>query len=164
MGASGERCDSELWVLAAGGEAEVKIYAVNSGCYSDFRINGLFSTRENAEAYMRAFPNAGYDGYNEIDEYDVDEGVSEVRQGLVVWVVDMMRDGDTISVKKWDSMDECAEKPKWSDRRYDRDVNEIQLYEWVRFYLWARDEAHAVKIANERRIMELAQRSAKVSS
>jgi hypothetical protein len=69
------------------------IYAVNSGSYSDYRVNALFSTKAKAEEYMKAVPDPEY---NEIGEYELDGGMDKVdmiRRGYSVWRVLMQRDG-----------------------------------------------------------------------
>lgn len=48
-----------------------KVYVVTSGCYSDYHIDGVYSTREAAEKRC-----AAWDGYDDpmIEEYELDDG------------------------------------------------------------------------------------------
>lgn len=48
------------------------VYVVTAGCYSDYGIEAIFSTRELAEDYIVANPKK-YSGYNDIAEWTVDE-------------------------------------------------------------------------------------------
>lgn len=52
----------------------MKVYLVTSGCYSDYSVDAVFSTREKAEAYIENYNERSiYDGdFNEIKEYDMD--------------------------------------------------------------------------------------------
>ena len=50
----------------------MKIYVVTSGCYSDFRIDAMFSTREKAQKYIDAAKFDDWDDINGITEWDVD--------------------------------------------------------------------------------------------
>lgn len=62
----------------------MKIYVVTSGCYSDYRIEAMFSTREKAQKYIDA---AKFDEYNEINgiiEYDVDSATTEPPKSMNV--------------------------------------------------------------------------------
>ncbi len=54
----------------------MKIYVVTSGCYSDYGINGVFSTAEKAEAYRKL---VGGDA-NDVEVYEVDELAGHVRK------------------------------------------------------------------------------------
>ena len=44
-----------------------KIYAVNSGSYSDYRVVALFSTPERAQEFMAAVPDSDYNGVEEFE-------------------------------------------------------------------------------------------------
>lgn len=127
------------------------IYAVNSGEYSDYGINGLFSTRENAEKYMEAFPKSGYGGYNDIEEWELDQYISEIDRGLLPFVVRMYKNGDVIEIMQREFFGEDQRTVHWMDKAHWNPP-----MPWANFSLWARDRDHAVKVANERRIRSLA--------
>ena len=50
---------------------EKKVYVVTSGWSSDYKVEGVFSTKENAEKYVSVF--GGKDDSFSIDEWDIDE-------------------------------------------------------------------------------------------
>lgn len=52
----------------------MKVYMVTSGCYSDYSVDGVFSTMEKAETYKALLSDA-----NDIEELHVDAGESEER-------------------------------------------------------------------------------------
>ena len=58
-----------------------KIYMVTSGCYSDYCINAVFSTREKAEEYIDG-GNAYSD--SDIEEYDLDEPIKRKTRVLLI--------------------------------------------------------------------------------
>ena len=62
----------------------MKIYVVTSGCYSDFHINAMFSTREKAQKYIDAAKFDDWDDINGIDEWDVDSASTEPPKSMNV--------------------------------------------------------------------------------
>ena len=128
-----------------------KIYAVNSGSYSDYRVVALFSTSKGAADFMASVTDGDY---NTVEEYDLDPDTTDlVKRGYSIWRVYMLKDGTT--------------------ERIDRsgvniyDVNNIGAYIWKRTEapayigkvvqdcllstVWAKTEKQAVKIVNEQR-------------
>ena len=63
----------------------MKIYVITSGCYSDYRIEAMFSTREKAQKYIDA---AKFDSWNDdingIVEWDVDSSSTEPPKSVYV--------------------------------------------------------------------------------
>jgi hypothetical protein len=128
-----------------------KIYAVNSGRYSDRGIDALFDNREMAELFMKLNPSDGYDGYKDIREYELNPGSAEMREGYSHYWVQMKDDGSLLNPPeiRLYGMGEGLE-------------TEFRPYRGGRFLNWkgwARSTEHAVKIANEHRIMLLASTS-----
>lgn len=117
------------------------LYMVTDGCYSDYRICGIYSTPEKA-AHAKLLFNAD----NEIEEIELD-AVPSTPPGLLPWNVKMDKNGNT-------------------DRVYRDSAETSPSYEWapygdayasfVLFRIWARDEDHAIKIANEKRVALIA--------
>lgn len=142
------------------------IYVVTAGEYSDYRIHAMFSTRENAERYMEALPNPGYSGYNEIEEWTLDDMPEPAARGLKSYEVQIRRDGEIVSVKGTNTQEQEHYSHKaiyWSEKEWVRDARGCSEYVLVerphqiaRLVMWAENEQHAVKIANERRIQALA--------
>lgn len=130
--------------------AEATIYVVEEGEYSDYRVVGLFSTRENAE-----FVAARSKG--EVAEWGMDPGVNELRAGMQMWGVHMLRDGATERTWRCDpdyyynaashSIWQRSQAPAYRGQNVP-DILVANVY--------ARDEEHAVKITNEIRTRMIA--------
>lgn len=127
------------------------VYVVTSGSYSDYSINAVFSTREKAERYIDLF--CAKNGYDEagIEEWELDPYEKEMREGIRAYMVHMDEDGNVTSLR--------LSGAPIGESSFVRLPDNIANYSGNRFYgsIHARDEEHAVKIANERRLMLLAQ-------
>lgn len=114
----------------------MKIYLAYAGGYSDRHVVGAYSTREKAEAMARA-QGGGY-----VPEFEVDPDTPVIPEGMAVYEVVMNTEGDTKSVNilalDYMTGDPGEHEPYGDDKH-------------VAFTMWARDPAHAVKIANEKR-------------
>lgn len=123
------------------------IYAVTSGEYSDYRIEGVFSTKEKAEAFALLVCEA-----NDIEEYVLDSRVDEVEGAI--WCCDIaLATGDSLrspwaNIKRLRSPRYAlAETQKWGS------APELVHAES------AVSEEHVVKIAAEFRQKVLRERS-----
>ena len=84
-----------------------KCWIIEQGCYSDYRVVGIFSTKENAEKQMaRIKQDYEYDQPS-IEERWLDPGIDELNQGLSQYIVGF--DGDGASVRSASSVesDDC---------------------------------------------------------
>jgi len=136
---------------------KTEVFAVNSGSYSDYRVNALFSSRKLAEEYMKTFPLGDP---NEIEVFEIDPpGVDLVHRGYSVWRVLMLEDGTTEEVERTANSYYDAErvgdahiyKRSTAPINKGRGVPDV-LASWV----WAKTEKQAVKIANEKRVQMIA--------
>lgn len=115
------------------------VYVVTHGCYSDYHIFAVYSTREAAEACHARYPGE----YTQITVYALDRPFPHPE--MPAWRVSMERDGTV----------------RWVARSTpDRIENALPAGSFGT-YLWkahtiiecyAHDEQHAIKIANEHRI------------
>jgi hypothetical protein len=116
----------------------MKLFLVSTGCYSDYRICGIYTTEEKAIEAKVIFLA------DHIEEMEADS-IPEHPPGMLRFDVEMNREGDVINVHR---------------RSVEYSIN----YDWVPysdgvrvvFKTWAKDEKHAIKIANERRVALLA--------
>ena len=133
-----------------------KVYAVNSGEYSDYRVNAIFSTKEKAEAFMRAVP---HNDYNHIEEDEIDPPtVDLIRRGYSLWRVLMLRNGDveeahTRTVELYSVDDVGAHIWRRSKAPAHKGTNTPDVLEST---VWAKTEQQAIKITNERRAQMIA--------
>lgn len=116
----------------------MKIYIVTSGSYSDYSINAVFSSRKKAEAAIELLQEDA-----EIEEWTVDAIPSDGR--LPYWVR-MHSDGNVESVSREHSFYMMRDAP-----RITRIAGGGQYGGMYNCHVYARDEAHAVKIASEKR-------------
>lgn len=132
-----------------------KVFVVTTGSYSDYGIDCIFSSKEKAQEYIDLFPS---NEYNDIEEYTLDfanAAIARKKRGLCVFTVDMLKDGTTIRIGKHDNS---------TLENHEQFVKYYPNREWLKpnqgYYLsisvWAKDEKHAVKIANEKRAMHIA--------
>ena len=109
-----------------------KCWIIEQGCYSDYRVVGIFSTKENAEKQMaRIKQDYEYDQPS-IEERWLDPGIDELNQGLSQYIVGF--DGDGASVRSASSVesDDCH---------------------WIKgssYTVWAENDQAAIKIAAEK--------------
>lgn len=54
-------------------------YVVTSGAYSDYRIEGVFSTKEKAEIFKKYLEKDGFSDYPEIEEYELDKPIDKLK-------------------------------------------------------------------------------------
>ena len=115
------------------------LYLVTDGTYSDYRVCGVYDTRQRASYAKRLFSSD-----NDIEEYALNDLPKHPR-GTMKYSVIMDRDGNSKEAGRVGASNgiEFDWKPcGWDDL--------------VEFEMWAKDEEHAVKIANERRIQLIA--------
>lgn len=117
----------------------MKVYMVTSGCYSDYSVKCICSTRAKAEHAKKL-----YAADNEISEVEVDE-LPEHPAGMFLFNVRMDESGDAESVET--ASVEYVPNFDWSPYGDGRTVQ---------FCMFAKHEKHAVKIANERRVQLIA--------
>ena len=133
------------------------IWIVEQGEYSDYTVVGIFSTKENAER-IRDIINDSKPYYKaEVEEWKLDPHISEIMEEWVLYHVKMLYDGTTESVErssteniKFVGLKVCG-GAKWSQHK------KTKSDDFVSGRVWARDDKHAVKIANEFRIQAKAE-------
>lgn len=120
-------------------------YVVTAGAYSDNHVVAVFSTKEKADSFAKSMDGSGEPVW--VDEYIIDPpGTDQLIQGWKFFMVRMDRNGNEASAEVMeyrhsDAVRGGIEKSHWVD---------------VICFCVARDEAHAIKIANERRTKAIA--------
>ena len=126
-----------------------KIYVVTAGCYSDYGIVAVFDDEALAEQLVQGVGEAT--GMT-VETFDLNPGADALRQNLLPFLVQMKRDGSEATGKVG-----SPDEPSF-------DLTDLEAYvksrgdnygDDVRGKCWARDEAHAIKIVNEKRLMAL---------
>lgn len=129
-----------------------EIYLVSSGSYSDYRIDAVFSTEELAQKYIDNIGAAVHYGGLGIEAYDLDPCEKQIKEGLIPFSVKMDLDGN-------------ADYPSYK-QTYKADYVGFKIGDIFKIYkdgnidmiskCFAKDEQHAIKIANERRVQYIA--------
>lgn len=117
------------------------IYVVTSGIYSDYGIEGVFDDETMAVEYVEWF-RPKWDSSWEVEKWELNPFIPAKRAGHDAWEVRMQKDGTTTYVER--STDPPTEALYYSYEHYMLTV------------VMARDERHAVKIANDQRAQLIA--------
>lgn len=130
----------------------MKVYLVTAGEYSDFRVVCVCSTHEKAQEIADRFGG-------EVDDRDMDSG--PLHEGLNWWEARMGWDG--AGANAFQQMpygdDDREARPYFIDYRGISNWDKAPLHErfGLRVTCWAKDEQHAIKIANEIRLSIIAE-------
>lgn len=133
------------------------IFAIEQGTYSDYRVVGVFSSKENAEI-VAARINAD-DPYNHatVAEWPLDPAVNELNQGMSQFIVHMLKDGTVERCDPWEitGYGLAGEIHEWQREEAPayRGTGKPNV---LNATVWATDAQHAIKIVNEHRIQMLA--------
>jgi len=115
-----------------------KVWLLVHGKYSDFRVVGVFSTEENAAKGLACLdgPDGEWDFWDDprVVEYELDPVIAELNAGLSQWRI-VLNDDGSYSATWYRDFDNIP-----TSRANGRGI----------YFVWARDEDHAVKIAAER--------------
>ena len=122
------------------------IWVVEKGSYSDYRVVGVFSSKENAQRV------ADYVG-GDVAEWPLDPWADELNQGRSAYYVSMYRDGDILTIYR--------DKDLY---RHDSDrpilIHSARTKKtYIAGHVFATDEQHAIKIVNEIRAQRIAEGS-----
>lgn len=134
-----------------------KVYAVNSGSYSDYRICGIFSTQEKAAAFMQYVRETDY---NDIEVYELDPPtVDLIKRGYSIWRVLMLRDGTTERIDKvypeYFNVSDVGNPFLWRRTQAPAYLGKGIPDAW-QSTVWAKTEKQAIKIVNEQRLQLIA--------
>lgn len=123
------------------------IYIVTEGSYSDYTIKAVFDDKELADKYASVYHDA------DVEEYDINSEADKVKQGLILYSLKMLKDGTATDIytRGYDTLKETQSSIHGG---YVSGSLEHVLYLYVRCL--AKDEQHAIKIANEIRLQRIA--------
>lgn len=129
-------------------ENQMTVYVLTTGAYSDYGIVAIFSSEEKAVQFKKDYPKNEYGGYNDIEEYDLDNPGDRYIKGRRPFSVSMYRNGDSEGM-------EFSGVPGGEDIDYR--VYRFGGREICYFYnVWADSSQHALKIVNERKAQLIA--------
>lgn len=121
------------------------IWVIEEGEYSDYHVVGVYSTEENAKTVLEKM----HGDAPQIREWNLDPDVEELRKGLSLWRVLMLKNGDI----------ENCELSQYSG-------SHSQIYYMLRQrtnlpnilvgFTWAKTQKQAIKSTNEQRLKFIA--------
>ena len=134
----------------------MQVWIIEQGCYSDYRVVGIYSTQENAQRVC--------DLINKKEPYEeasvvfrkLDPCIEEMNEGLIQFYVMMDWSGDVESCKESSCIDPDDDGLSCWGRTKVRWQRNQKKNDCVRGGVWAKDTTHAIKIANEYRAQQIA--------
>jgi len=117
------------------------VFIVTAGSYSDFHVVCCCSDEDKAKELAAILDDGGYESY-ELDDFPANV------QGMQRYHVKMRKNGDTHEI--------FSSKPS-SLSLNELDMSECVYDDLLHVTCWAKDEKHAVKIANEIRTCRIAE-------
>jgi len=136
------------------------VWVIEQGSYSDYGVVGVFSSEKNAQRVCDLI-NASENCWDKatIAKWPLDPCIEELNQGLSLWQINMPYDGNVTSCVRRTDIDgyniktdlwvhERTKAPAWEGRPIQDQICGI---------VWAKDEQHAIKIANEFRAQAIAE-------
>lgn len=124
----------------------MKVYAVTTGCYSDYRIDCIFSTKEKADEYVKCYSNSReYDNDEvQVEEYELDDPekcFAINNKDLFHYFIEMRLDFSLMSISKHSIIERKNYIPKVIPRKNKKEF-EIECY--------AKSMKEATKIAADK--------------
>lgn len=123
------------------------VWVIETGEYPDYRVEGVFSTKERAEAV-----NAKVGG--EVSEWPLDPAFNELKKGYSVFLGEMLRDGTVERCSPWD-FEVTPRMTIWRRLEAPADAGK-NMPDCLHGTVWAKDSTHAIKIMNEKRTQMIA--------
>lgn len=137
----------------------MKVYVVTTGNYSDYGIEGIFSTEEKANEFMEALEDER--DWNAIAEWDMDDAAgTKIKDGHSPWRVLILRDGTVEEAKIGNELDRYGIRESsevWKRSKlplWTRENPDIQ--DCLNVKCLAKSAEHAIKIASEKRAQFIA--------
>lgn len=135
------------------------IWVVEQGSYSDYRVVGVFTSKENADHIAKVINGDEEDRYDDatVAEWPLDPAVAELRQGLSLYFVQMQADGtvDRCDRKEISGYELDGKVAMW--RRSQAPAYRGQgLADVLWVTAFAKNDKHAIKITNEHRARMIA--------
>ena len=132
-----------------------KIYVVTEGEYSDYHVVAVFDNKDEAEQYAHIMAKS------DVEEYELNpELPTWINPNLQLYYVWMQENGDSTCYQRSYDLNNKEKYPQihWDEKyRYPSGwVDKVFEGYQMLITVQAKDEKHAVKIANEKRIQLIA--------
>lgn len=133
------------------------IWVVEQGEYSDYRVVGVFSSKEDAQQIADAINDNTSDKAT-VAEWPLNPAVNELRQGFTPYLVDMREDGTVERCEQWEisGYEIAGYTQMWRRTQAPAYRGNPDKPDVLQTLIWAKDADHAVKITNEHRTRMIA--------
>ena len=133
------------------------VWVIEQGCYSDYRVVGVFTSEANARLICDTINAEEYSDKATISEWQTDPCIEELNKGLSMFCVCMNHDG---TVERCDLEALTAYNMSTSLKVWKR-TNALAfrgrpVSDAISGSVWAKDSTHAIKITNEFRARAIA--------
>lgn len=125
-----------------------EVFVVTTGEYSDYSISAIFTDRDLAVDYINSFTSQNWYSFNDIEVYKLNPYKFELQNGYKPFTVLMDIEGKTLKC----SVSEVSNEWNHNNEKLYRINPNNEMYS----YVYAKDQKHAIKITNERRIQLIA--------
>lgn len=122
-----------------------KVFIVTSGSYSDYGIDAVFSSEELAKKFIESFAVSGYMSMD-IEEWELNPFDEDLKRGRKPYMLRINKEGHAYDIELEDStygfdcQNRNQKKPFYDNKKS------------LVLHVFADDENHAIKIANEKRV------------
>lgn len=133
------------------------VWVIEQGEYSDYRVVGVFSSETNARLVADAINTSETYDKATVDEWVLDPAVKDLAAGRHQWLVEMLRDGTVERCEKQEVSSYRIGGEVWIWPRSTAPANQGKnIPDCLSATVWAKDEQHAIKVANEHRAQLIA--------
>jgi hypothetical protein len=123
-----------------------EVFLVTRGDYSEYRVCAVFSEKALAKKYVDSFQRNSYEQFM-IEKYTLNPYQYELKRDYKPFFLIMTREGNCIEIN-------IKNSPYGFE---DEDINiSIDRNNNMHISIFAKDETHAIKIANEKRVQLIA--------
>jgi hypothetical protein len=137
-----------------------RVWVVEQGEYSDYRVVGVFSSQANAQQIADAINASRGSSYSAtVDEWPLDPAVEELSQGRHQYNVTMRKDGTVercVRSEEVSGYDIAGSISMWRRTQASAYRNYKDVQDAMTATVWATDDTHAIKIVNEHRAQYIA--------
>jgi len=123
------------------------VFLVTRGDYSDYRVCAVFTEKALAEKYIDSFKGNSYEQFR-IENYTLNPYQYELKNDYKPFFLRMTKEGNCTEINVKDSSYGFEDE----DIDFGFDVNK-NMY----ISIFAKDETHAIKVANEKRVQLIAE-------
>lgn len=125
------------------------VFLVTRGYYSDYRVCAVFTEKPLAEKYIDSFKENSYEAFR-IENYPLNPYQYELKNDYKPFFLRMTKEGNCTEINVKDSSYGLEDE--------NVDVG-FDIHKNMYISVFAKDETHAIKIANEKRVQLIAENS-----